>query len=183
MQLSAEKIWNSAQETNFAKSGSRTIISASCRTPWPSPPGVSCRSNSSHCGQLRRRPARPRAAKDQKPPKPPHERASASGEIHFNPKNTFDIVRRRQQQQFRLRRRQGRRRGARQILQPAFLYGGVGLGKTHLLHAIGQHVPATKKGARVATSRPKNSPTNTLTASRTTSSPSSAKNTARPTCC
>src|SRR4029079_16729861 len=33
---------------------------------------------------------------------------------------------------------------------PLFLYGGVGLGKTHLLHAIGQHVVNSKKGARVA---------------------------------
>ncbi len=33
---------------------------------------------------------------------------------------------------------------------PLFLYGGVGLGKTHLLHAIGQHVGQSKKGARVA---------------------------------
>jgi len=33
---------------------------------------------------------------------------------------------------------------------PLFLYGGVGLGKTHLLHAIGQHVTGIKKGVRVA---------------------------------
>ena len=33
---------------------------------------------------------------------------------------------------------------------PLFLYGGVGLGKTHLLHAIGQHVASNKKSARVA---------------------------------
>ena len=33
---------------------------------------------------------------------------------------------------------------------PLFVYGGTGLGKTHLLHAIGQHVAQHKKGARVA---------------------------------
>ena len=32
---------------------------------------------------------------------------------------------------------------------PLFIYGGTGLGKTHLLHAIGQHVVSQKKSARV----------------------------------
>ena len=33
---------------------------------------------------------------------------------------------------------------------PLFLYGGVGLGKTHLLHAIGHFVAQHKRGARIA---------------------------------
>jgi chromosomal replication initiator protein len=37
-----------------------------------------------------------------------------------------------------------------QSYNPLFLYGGTGLGKTHLLHAIGHFVVARKSGARVA---------------------------------
>jgi chromosomal replication initiator protein len=67
----------------------------------------------------------------------------------FNPKNTFDTFVVGENNNHSYAAAQAVAQSPGRSYNPLFLYGGVGLGKTHLLHAIGQHVTATKKGARV----------------------------------
>ncbi|MDB6018493.1 MAG: dnaA [Pedosphaera sp.] len=83
-----------------------------------------------------------------KPAETATERTSA--ELAFNPKNTFDSFVVGNNNNFAHAAAMAVAQAPGKSYNPLFLYGGVGLGKTHLLHAIGQHVVSQRKGARVS---------------------------------
>lgn len=81
---------------------------------------------------------------------PEPERAAAPREVVFNPRNTFDNFVVGSNNTFAHAAAMAVAQAPGKSYNPLFVYSGVGLGKTHLLHAIGQHVVHHRKGARVS---------------------------------
>jgi len=192
MQISAEKIWNTAQEHLRVKLSRDTFnmwfaplrpcvvdaqqitmeapnefcevwlkdnylsllqdavaVAAGCRlqvkfrVPNATPPPTQPASAPAQM-LLAPAPAKPR------PVEPVHERTNSHADQNFNPKNTFESFVVGTNNNFSFAAAKAVAEAPGKSYNPLFLYGGVGLGKTHLLHAIGQHVTGTKKSARVA---------------------------------
>jgi chromosomal replication initiator protein len=70
-------------------------------------------------------------------------------ECYLSPHNTFDTFIVGNSNQFAHAVAQAAADNPGERYNPVFLYGGVGLGKTHLMHAIGHAVRAQRPGARI----------------------------------
>ena len=110
---------------------------------------VTARSNGEAATPAAAAPAAP--AYEVPTPKPaPRERASSNGAADgMNVRNTFETFVVGSNNQFAHGAAMGVAKSPAKTYNPLFIYGGSGLGKTHLLQAIGHHVLSTHKSARV----------------------------------
>ncbi len=85
---------------------------------------------------------KPRKEKAKRPVKP-------VGELRLNPDYTFDNFVVGASNRFTHAATQAVAKSPGEIYNPLFIYGGVGLGKTHLLHAIGHYMKNKKADAKI----------------------------------
>ena len=82
-------------------------------------------------------------------PKAPREKAPATLAGAMNPRNTFEAFVVGSNNEFAHSAALAVAKSPATTYNPLFIYGVSGLGKTHLLHAIGHHVQATNKSAKI----------------------------------
>lgn len=80
---------------------------------------------------------------------PPPSPAKLANDACLNPRYSFDSFVVGSNNQFAHAAALAVAQAPSKTYNPLFIYGGVGLGKTHLMQAIGQHVLATRKNVRV----------------------------------
>jgi len=83
------------------------------------------------------------------PQEPEPERHPTTRDYSFNPRNTFDTFVVGNNNTFAHAAAMAVSQTPGKSYNPLFVFGGVGLGKTHLLHAIGQFVVTHRRNARV----------------------------------
>jgi len=111
-----------------------------------------------------------------------HERPT-NGDTHFNPKNTFDSFVVGNNNNFAYAAAKAVAEAPANPTTRCFFTAASGWARRICCTPSASRFRQPKKVRASPIFRRRNSRTNTLTASRTTSSPSSARNTARPTCC
>ncbi|HEY8900960.1 MAG TPA: chromosomal replication initiator protein DnaA [Chthoniobacterales bacterium] len=79
----------------------------------------------------------------------PREKGATAFTSGMNPRNNFDAFVVGSNNQFAYAAALAVAQAPAKTYNPFFIYGGSGLGKTHLLQAIGHHVLASRKGAKV----------------------------------
>ncbi|HOX01233.1 MAG TPA: chromosomal replication initiator protein DnaA [Candidatus Paceibacterota bacterium] len=85
-----------------------------------------------------------------RPPNGEAERRAVEADLLLNPKYTFETFVVGSSNHFAHAAAVAVAQSPGKAYNPLFVYGGTGLGKTHLLNAIGQYVAHHKKGARIA---------------------------------